>query len=622
MLRFWLALLAVVVPLRSGVAADLTPPRLLPEFDLGAIGWSEPSIAFDGTRYLVVWENGGSVHGAFVSAAGAVLGSSFPIVGDARNPAVASDGTNFLVAWEDSVPLRPARLYAMLLGPDGAPLSAAPTRVYGDPESGRFHPRIVFDGTDFFVVWSNLAQWGDVYCSSLARATAALNGPVLVVGGTGLNEMPANEVMPDVAFDGQTFLVVWQRRHVGPGGTDDGTHGSFVTRSPLLVGDHAQIIPDVANVQYPSVAFDGTNYLVASGGVGVRLAPDGTIIDPAGLDLPDVSRLGFDGSSFVAIKALASGTHGVLVGPDGTSGPEFSLSDLPGGQGGQRRPDVSAQHGHALVVYQVYDPATATWSLRGRLLVAQKTLLVSRSGTGQGTVSGPGITCGTGCTRTYDVGSAVTLVASPAPDSVFTGWSGACAGTGPCTVTLADAAQVTARFDLARVTYALRLTRSGDGSGAVFSTPPGIECRGACSVRVAANRVVTLSAAPDAHSVFKTWGVTCAGTAPCRFRMDSDKTVDARFALASYPVSVILAGKGSGRVVATGASGARLECRTGTCTNPFLNGEAVELVATPDASSLFTGWTGNGCRGTSRACRLIVAGPINATATFQPSILP
>jgi hypothetical protein len=43
-------------------------------------------------------------------------------------------------------------------------------------------------------------------------------------------------------------------------------------------------------------------------------------------------------------------------------------------------------------------------------------------------------------------GSDVTLTAAPAPGSVFTGWSGGCAGTGACVVTMSQAQNVTATF--------------------------------------------------------------------------------------------------------------------------------------------------------------------------------
>jgi uncharacterized repeat protein (TIGR02543 family) len=57
-----------------------------------------------------------------------------------------------------------------------------------------------------------------------------------------------------------------------------------------------------------------------------------------------------------------------------------------------------------------------------------RTLTVTKNGTGQGTVtsSPTGITCGSDCTEAFAHGTAVTLTATAAVGSTFTGWSAAC----------------------------------------------------------------------------------------------------------------------------------------------------------------------------------------------------
>jgi hypothetical protein len=76
------------------------------------------------------------------------------------------------------------------------------------------------------------------------------------------------------------------------------------------------------------------------------------------------------------------------------------------------------------------------------------TLSVSKAGTGSGGVtSAPaGINCGTDCSEPYTSGTSVTLTATPAAGSTFTGWSGDCSGTGSCSVTMNAAKSVTATF--------------------------------------------------------------------------------------------------------------------------------------------------------------------------------
>jgi len=76
------------------------------------------------------------------------------------------------------------------------------------------------------------------------------------------------------------------------------------------------------------------------------------------------------------------------------------------------------------------------------------TLTVSKSGSGSGTVTGPGINCGTDCSESYTAGTNVTLTATPASGSYFAGWSGDCSGTGSCTLTMNSNKSVTATFNI------------------------------------------------------------------------------------------------------------------------------------------------------------------------------
>ncbi|MBP1777673.1 MAG: hypothetical protein H6Q86_3683, partial [candidate division NC10 bacterium] len=68
--------------------------------------------------------------------------------------------------------------------------------------------------------------------------------------------------------------------------------------------------------------------------------------------------------------------------------------------------------------------------------------------TGAGVVSSTptGITCGSTCSAAFDQGERVTLTATATTGSTFTGWSGACTGTGACVVDMDQARSVTATF--------------------------------------------------------------------------------------------------------------------------------------------------------------------------------
>jgi hypothetical protein len=76
------------------------------------------------------------------------------------------------------------------------------------------------------------------------------------------------------------------------------------------------------------------------------------------------------------------------------------------------------------------------------------TLTVTNAGGGLVTDSLAEISCPSTCTATYSAGTVVPLTATPNAGYVFTSWSGACSGSGACSVTMSAAEAVTATFTL------------------------------------------------------------------------------------------------------------------------------------------------------------------------------
>lgn len=113
--------------------------------------------------------------------------------------------------------------------------------------------------------------------------------------------------------------------------------------------------------------------------------------------------------------------------------------------------------------------------------------------TGSGTVSGSGISCPGICFQLYPSGTHVVLTAAPGAGSTFTGWSGACTGTGTCSVTLSAGQNVTATFTASPPT----------ASGGVL---------GATAVSGSVSLAHSAITVQDGEATVK---LTCASTATC-----------------------------------------------------------------------------------------------------------
>jgi hypothetical protein len=212
------------------------------------------------------------------------------------------------------------------------------------------------------------------------------------------------------------------------------------------------------------------------------------------------------GSGSVQLNPAANGTPMGLSYAPHTS---VTLTAVPGANSsfGGWSGDCSGSSATCVLTMDANRSVTATFNPR-------YTLTVTTAGSGSGTVtanpSGP----------TYAPGTSVTLTASPASGSVFTGWSGGCSGTSStCTLTMNANTSVTATFD---ARYTLTITTSGSGTGTVTANPAG--------PTYAAGTSVTLAASPASGSSFTGWSGGCSGTAStCVLTMNANTSVTAQF---------------------------------------------------------------------------------------------
>ena len=83
-------------------------------------------------------------------------------------------------------------------------------------------------------------------------------------------------------------------------------------------------------------------------------------------------------------------------------------------------------------------------------------------------------------------------------------------------------------------------------------------------------------------------------------------------------LTIAKSGGGSGTV---SSSPVGIACGA-TCSNYFTKGAAINLTATPDPGSTFTGWSGGVCSGVSTTCQVTMDGDKAVTATFAGTAGP
>ncbi len=204
-------------PVTLGAVTSTTPPSVLPQ-----ISFSNSAIA----RYLVVWEDfGADPSGNIVANTITTVGAAGPGLGVAltastpeRHPSVAFDGTNFLVVYDKGS--NGSRDIAGQLITFNLTLSGAPFTV-SSAANDQLMPKLTFSsGANFyFASWQdyrNSTGNGDIYGSRISKSGA-------VIEPTGLEVMSNTTFQkqnPATGSDGSNFLTVWTDFRNPPTGSD------------------------------------------------------------------------------------------------------------------------------------------------------------------------------------------------------------------------------------------------------------------------------------------------------------------------------------------------------------------------------------------------------------------
>jgi hypothetical protein len=255
--------------------------------------------------------------------------------------------------------------------------------------------------------------------------------------------------------------------------------------------------------------------------------------------------------------------------------------------------------------------------------IVGRELVFTKAGTGDGTLNvaplgGTPNSCVENCTRSFAFGTTLTLTAVPRSGSVFTGWSGDCAGARTCSVTMDAARSVTAIFDNVTLPTLPTLTyvKAGSGSGTVsFENNRRTEiCDANCTKAFPERTRVMLLAMPERGSVFVGWQGDCRSNRYCIVAMTGARSVTAVFEKITLPVLAYEnSGTGSGSVSFLHERSA--EACEANCTKEYPTRSLVRLVAAPAPGSVFVGWAGD-CSG-NLSCLVSMTGDRSVTAIFD-----
>ena len=176
-----------------------------------------PAIASNGADFLVVWNDTRSgstsdVYGSRISGAGSVLNAAGLLVsaapGDQSFPAAAWNGTRYVVAWQDGRAGTSLNVYAARVSSAGVVTDASGIPI-STATNDQSRPTVSATGTDALVVWEDRRSGTgiDLYGARLTTGAVVRDPQGLVISNGSTNEFSPGSAQ----LTGGKIVIAYQR---------------------------------------------------------------------------------------------------------------------------------------------------------------------------------------------------------------------------------------------------------------------------------------------------------------------------------------------------------------------------------------------------------------------------
>ncbi|TES89816.1 MAG: T9SS type A sorting domain-containing protein [Candidatus Cloacimonadota bacterium] len=340
-----------------------------------------PSIAFDGSEFLVAWEDfrndsfgfKPAIYFTKIDTLGNVLDTlGRPLLKDTttkfQNPSVCFGGSEYLISLDDrrGIPFKYAiddEISFSRVNIEGNPIDSSGILVTISTQHQRM-PAVGFDGVNHLVIWEDeRAKDIDLYGAIVDTAGNILTPPGIFV----VSDADNDQINPSVDFINPYYLIAWEDYRWGD--LIPQLYGTRITKGgSVLNPEGIQLYYSEYNQFSPQVSNDSNNFLVVwreniywsdYSIVAVRIDTSGTVIDSNeividstghGIKLPAVS---FDGDNYLITYKKSNYIIGVRLSKDGIIiFPYFNISD---GFSGYDTPSISFNGATYFVVWTERD---------------------------------------------------------------------------------------------------------------------------------------------------------------------------------------------------------------------------------------------------------------------------